>query len=266
MRFDRTQCSKASTNCYAASDEGDPAAAVIAEFPAVTPDPVHHRNSQPQGRLADRSGARRPLSDPGGQRRRYSRGAGLSGSRDGAAVRSKRRAGHLHVSSRRRHHGCALRSVGRRHRPGSVDDRRARLGVKDFASGATMAFRRADLGSHRRLRGDRRLSGRRLSTGPSHPRPRPQMRVERHHRRDASGWRLERRVAHQVRWARTVRVSKFWGYVGLPLAFATVWALALAIGRALGLGAGAAGRRAWPWRPRRAGWCCAARTCCGCGC
>ena len=33
---------------------------------------------------------------------------------------------------------------------------------------------------------------------------------------------------HQVRWARTVRVSKFWGYVGLPVAFATIWALALA--------------------------------------
>ena len=32
---------------------------------------------------------------------------------------------------------------------------------------------------------------------------------------------------HQVRWARTVRVSKFWGYVGLPLAFASVWAVAL---------------------------------------
>ena len=38
-------------------------------------------------------------------------------------------------------------------------------------------------------------------------------------------------MAHQVRWARTVRVSKFWGYVGLPLTFATVWALALAGGR-----------------------------------
>jgi ceramide glucosyltransferase len=32
---------------------------------------------------------------------------------------------------------------------------------------------------------------------------------------------------HQVRWARTIRVSKFWGYLGLPATFATVWALAL---------------------------------------
>jgi ceramide glucosyltransferase len=30
---------------------------------------------------------------------------------------------------------------------------------------------------------------------------------------------------HQVRWARTIRVSKFWGYLGLPVTFATFWAL-----------------------------------------
>jgi ceramide glucosyltransferase len=34
---------------------------------------------------------------------------------------------------------------------------------------------------------------------------------------------------HQVRWARTIRVSNFWGYVGLPVTFATVWAVAAAI-------------------------------------
>ncbi|MEP7353443.1 MAG: glycosyltransferase, partial [Acidobacteriota bacterium] len=33
---------------------------------------------------------------------------------------------------------------------------------------------------------------------------------------------------HQVRWARTIRVSKPGGYVGLPVTFATVWALAAA--------------------------------------
>jgi ceramide glucosyltransferase len=31
---------------------------------------------------------------------------------------------------------------------------------------------------------------------------------------------------HQVRWSRTIRVSNFWGYLGLPVTFATVWALA----------------------------------------
>ena len=30
---------------------------------------------------------------------------------------------------------------------------------------------------------------------------------------------------HQVRWARTIRVSKFYGYLGLPITFATFWAL-----------------------------------------
>src|SRR5262249_7597032 len=36
---------------------------------------------------------------------------------------------------------------------------------------------------------------------------------------------------HQIRWARTIRVSKFWGYLGLPVTFATFWALvATAVG------------------------------------
>ncbi len=30
---------------------------------------------------------------------------------------------------------------------------------------------------------------------------------------------------HQVRWSRTIRVSNFWGYVGLPITFTSVWAL-----------------------------------------
>jgi ceramide glucosyltransferase len=30
---------------------------------------------------------------------------------------------------------------------------------------------------------------------------------------------------HQVRWARTIRVSRFQGYAGLPVTFATLWAL-----------------------------------------
>jgi ceramide glucosyltransferase len=37
--------------------------------------------------------------------------------------------------------------------------------------------------------------------------------------------------AHQVRWARTVRVSRFDGYIGLPVTFTSLWALlALAAG------------------------------------
>jgi ceramide glucosyltransferase len=30
---------------------------------------------------------------------------------------------------------------------------------------------------------------------------------------------------HQIRWARTIRVSKFYGYLGLPVTFATFWAV-----------------------------------------
>lgn len=34
---------------------------------------------------------------------------------------------------------------------------------------------------------------------------------------------------HQVRWSRTIRVSNFWGYLGLPVTFASVWALLAAL-------------------------------------
>ena len=34
---------------------------------------------------------------------------------------------------------------------------------------------------------------------------------------------------HQIRWARTIRVSKFSGYLGLPVTYATLWALAAAL-------------------------------------
>ena len=34
---------------------------------------------------------------------------------------------------------------------------------------------------------------------------------------------------HQVRWGRTIRVSNFWGYVGLPLTFTTLWAVSAAL-------------------------------------
>ena len=34
---------------------------------------------------------------------------------------------------------------------------------------------------------------------------------------------------HQIRWARTIRVSKFYGYLGLPVTFATLWAVVAAV-------------------------------------
>ena len=41
--------------------------------------------------------------------------------------------------------------------------------------------------------------------------------------RDGPIWR------HQVRWARTIRVSKFAGYLGLPVTYATLWAVVAAV-------------------------------------
>jgi ceramide glucosyltransferase len=103
------------------------------------------------------------------------------------------------------------------------------MGVKDFASGATMAFRRADLdriGGFEAIAGyladDYQLGHRIHSLGLKCVLS--DTIVATH-----LGGNWSDIWSHQVRWARTVRVSKFWGYVGLPLAFATVWALALAI-------------------------------------
>jgi len=102
------------------------------------------------------------------------------------------------------------------------------LGVKDFASGATMAFRRADLdriGGFEAiadyLADDYQLGHRIHSLGLKCVLS--DAIVATH-----LGGNWSDVWTHQVRWARTVRVSKFWGYVGLPLAFASVWALALA--------------------------------------
>jgi ceramide glucosyltransferase len=111
------------------------------------------------------------------------------------------------------------------------------LGVKDFASGATMAFRRADLdriGGFESIAAyladdyqlGHRIHGLGLKCVLS------DTIVATHL---GGGWNDT--WTHQVRWARTVRVSKLWGYLGLPLAFATVWALAL----------GAAGDWGWAW-------------------
>lgn len=102
------------------------------------------------------------------------------------------------------------------------------LGVDDFASGATMAFRRTDLeriGGFEAIAGyladDYQLGHRIHSLGLKCVLS--DTIVSTHLGGD---WRDV--WLHQVRWARTVRVSKFWGYVGLPIAFASVWAFALA--------------------------------------
>ena len=99
------------------------------------------------------------------------------------------------------------------------------VGVDEFALGSTLAFRRADLG---RIGGfaavagyladDYQLGHRLHSLGLKCVLS--DLIVDTHL---GGGWKDVWR--HQVRWARTIRVSKFAGYLGLPVTFATFWAI-----------------------------------------
>jgi ceramide glucosyltransferase len=106
------------------------------------------------------------------------------------------------------------------------------MGVDEFAMGSTLAFRRVDLD---RIGGftaiadyladdyqlGRRIHALGLKCVLS------DMIVETHL---GGGWREV--WAHQVRWARTIRMTKFSGYLGLPVTNATLWAaIAAACGR-----------------------------------
>jgi ceramide glucosyltransferase len=113
------------------------------------------------------------------------------------------------------------------------------MGVREFGLGSTLVFRRADLEAAggfaaiadyladdyqlaKRIRGLGRrihLSRTVVSTALS-----------------AGGWRAAWR--HQLRWHRTIRVSKGWGYLGLPATMATVWALTCAAAGAWAMAGG----------------------------
>src|SRR5579863_10142702 len=102
------------------------------------------------------------------------------------------------------------------------------LGVDEFAMGSTLAFRRSDL---ERIGGfaavadyladDYQVGHRIHALGLKCVLS--DVVVETHL---GGGW--PQIWAHQVRWARTIRVSRFGGYVGLPIANATLWAAAAA--------------------------------------
>ena len=99
------------------------------------------------------------------------------------------------------------------------------VGVDEFAMGSTLAFRRADLekiGGFESfsdyLADDYQLGHRLHSSGLKCVLS--DVVVETHL---GGNWRDV--WQHQIRWARTIRVSKFWGYLGLPVTFATFWAL-----------------------------------------
>lgn len=103
------------------------------------------------------------------------------------------------------------------------------VGVDEFAMGSTMAFRRVDL---ERIGGfaaiadyladDYQLGHRLHALGLKCVLA--DTIVETHLGGSwGDVWR------HQVRWARTIRVSKFGGFLGLPVTFATLWALVAAV-------------------------------------
>jgi len=103
------------------------------------------------------------------------------------------------------------------------------VGVTNFAMGSTMAFRRLDL---ERIGGFEAIAdyladdfqlGRRISSLGLRC-VLSDVIVTTHMGGD---WRDV--WLHQVRWSRTIRVSNFWGYLGLPVTFATVWALLAAL-------------------------------------
>jgi ceramide glucosyltransferase len=106
------------------------------------------------------------------------------------------------------------------------------LGVDEFAMGSTLAFRREDLdriggfASVADYLADDYQLGRRIhELGLKCMLS--DMVVETHL---GGGWRQV--WQHQVRWARTIRVSRFGGYLGLPVTNATLWAvIAVAGGR-----------------------------------
>ncbi|HOK47406.1 MAG TPA: bacteriohopanetetrol glucosamine biosynthesis glycosyltransferase HpnI [Bryobacteraceae bacterium] len=102
-------------------------------------------------------------------------------------------------------------------------------GISEFALGSTMAFRAADLkaiGGYGALSdyiADDYQLGRRISElGKRVMLSRCVVETSLPGRTWGDVWR------HQLRWARTIRVSRGGGYAGMPLANATLWAVLLA--------------------------------------
>lgn len=103
------------------------------------------------------------------------------------------------------------------------------VGVSEFALGSTLAFRRADLD---RIGGfaavadyladDYQLGCKLHALGLGNVISTVVVRTRLHGQTWGEVWR------HQLRWARTIRISRKGGYMGLPVTFATAWAIAAA--------------------------------------
>lgn len=102
------------------------------------------------------------------------------------------------------------------------------VGVDEFAMGSTLAFRRKDLekiGGFESIAdfiADDYQLGHRLHASALKC-VLSDIVVETH-----LGGSFMDVWRHQVRWARTIRVSRFWGYLGLPITYATLWAVVAA--------------------------------------
>jgi ceramide glucosyltransferase len=103
------------------------------------------------------------------------------------------------------------------------------VGVSEFGLGSTLAFRRADLdriGGFEAiadyLADDYQLGCKLHALDRRNVIAKPVVSTTLRPQTWAAAWR------HQVRWSRTVRLSRKGGYIGLPVTFATLWA-ALAV-------------------------------------
>ena len=104
------------------------------------------------------------------------------------------------------------------------------VGVSEFGLGATLAFHRSDLdriGGFEAIAGDLaddyQLGARLHSLGRRNVIAKPIVTTTLNPSTWAEAWR------HQVRWSKTVRLSRTAGYIGLPITFATLWALIAAL-------------------------------------
>ena len=104
------------------------------------------------------------------------------------------------------------------------------FGVSEFGLGSTLVFRREDLhriGGFEALRDyladDYQLGAMLHALGRENVISKVVVSTHMEGQSWPAVW------AHQVRWSRTIRLSKPWGYAGLPVTFASLWALAAAL-------------------------------------
>ena len=104
------------------------------------------------------------------------------------------------------------------------------VGVSEFGLGSTLAFHRADLdriGGFESvadyLADDYQLGCKLHALGRRNVIAKPVVATTLNPGTWSEAWR------HQVRWSRTVRLSRTAGYVGLPVTFATLWAVIAAL-------------------------------------